>query len=57
MDYNRAININPEYAPSYFNRGVAKLLLYDDNGACVDLSKAGEMGMYKAYELIREYCN
>jgi hypothetical protein len=42
---------------AFFYRGVSKYLLGDKDGACWDLSKAGELGYSKAYLAIREYCN
>ena len=44
-------------ADAYNNRGVAKLGLKDLDGACLDWSKAGELGHSGAYDLIKQYCN
>ncbi len=57
QDFNKAIALNPNDADAYINRGIAKNYLGDKAGACLDWSKAGELGEYKAYELIRQYCN
>ena len=57
QDYTKAIELDPEYADAYNNRGIARLLLEDKDGGCLDLSKAGELGHFKAYDLIKEYCN
>ena len=51
------IEINPKSYSAYNNRAFSKLRLGDKNGACLDWSKAGELGYYDAYELINEYCN
>ena len=32
-------------------------LLNDKKGACLDYSKAGELGYEQAYDFIKEYCN
>jgi len=32
------------------------LELGDKNGACLDWSKAGELGYIEAYDAIKEYC-
>jgi tetratricopeptide (TPR) repeat protein len=56
-DYNKAIKIDPRDRKAYYNRGAAKLMLDLIDSGCLDLSKAGELGFEKAYEMIREYCN
>ncbi len=54
--YDKAIQLNPKEVQYYIMRGYAK---YESNktGACADWSKAGEMGDYSAYDLIKKYCN
>lgn len=44
-------------ALSYYYRGFAKYNLGNSNSACIDWSKAGELGYMEAYEAIKEYCN
>ena len=39
-DYSKAIDMNPQYAGTYCNRGVAKYALRDYDGAIRDFSKA-----------------
>jgi len=39
-DYNKAIQLNPDYAEAYTNRGRAKLFLKDYTGAIADYNKA-----------------
>lgn len=55
-DFNRALEINPEHGKAYYNRGLAhnKLELWE--AACYDWSLAGELGVMRAYEVIRYYC-
>ena len=51
--YSKAIELNPSFAESYFNRG---LLFYSEGKVregTRDLSRAGELGLYKAYSLIK----
>ncbi len=55
--YNKAIELNPNNAVAYYNRGLAKIHLGQKDNGCLDLSKAGELGHAKAYEVIKEYCN
>jgi hypothetical protein len=45
------------YAEAYLNRGSFKFTLKDKNGACLDWSKASELGDSDAYDLIKKYCN
>lgn len=56
-DYTRAIIINPNFSDAYCNRGQAKIRLNQKESGCLDLSKAGELGMTRAYELIKLLCN
>ena len=39
-DFNRAIGIDPKYAPAYNNRGAAKLIKGDLDGAIADFNRA-----------------
>ena len=39
-DYNRAIQINPQLAKAYYNRGLAKKAVGDMQGAIGDFSQA-----------------
>ena len=56
-DLTKAIEIDPNYADAYLNRGIAKLVLGQLDDGCLDLSKAGELGYPTAYESIRLFCN
>jgi len=56
-DCNKAIELNPNYAKTYYNRGNSKIRLGQKDDDCLDFSKAGELGLAKAYENIKEYCN
>ena len=42
-DYTKAIEINPNYAKAYYNRGLTKRNLKDFNGAISDYTKAIEI--------------
>lgn len=53
VDYNEAIERDPEFAEAYFNRGLARLSQGDVNRGIADLSKAGELGIYNAYSIIK----
>ena len=56
QDYNKAIELDPNLAEAYLNRGVAKILHGKIYSGCLDLSKAGELGNMEAYDLIKKYC-
>lgn len=51
--YTKAIEIDPDFAEAYFNRGLTYLNLNDKNAGNVDISKAGELGIYKAYNILK----
>ncbi|WP_322746360.1 tetratricopeptide repeat protein [Nostoc sp. LEGE 12450] len=44
-DYNKAIKINPNFAPAYTGRGVARYRLGDKQGAIADLEKAANLNL------------
>lgn len=55
-DFSKAIELNHKFSAAYYYRGILKLKMSDKNG-CLDLSKAGELGVERAYEVIRVMCN
>jgi tetratricopeptide (TPR) repeat protein len=55
QEYTEAIRLNKDYAEAYYNRGVAYLMMGEHVKGVADLSKAGELGLYKAYNLIKRY--
>jgi len=55
-DYSMAIRLEPKMAEAYFNRALTLLYLEEDELACKDLSKAGELGIVEAYNIIKRYC-
>uniref|UniRef100_UPI0040568A10 tetratricopeptide repeat protein n=1 Tax=Alistipes sp. TaxID=1872444 RepID=UPI0040568A10 len=54
-DYTQAIALNPQFAEAYFNRGLVQIFMKDTRKGCLDLSKAGELGIEQAYELLQHY--
>ena len=44
---------NPDFAEAYFNRGLSRLSLGDTDRGIADLSKAGELGIMNAYNIIK----
>ena len=55
-DYNKAIEVNPDYTNAYYNRGIVKYTLGNTDEACLDWHKASELGLTEAGELIKQYC-
>ena len=55
-DYNKAIEINPKYAPVYIHHGAVKALIGDMKGACSDWRKASELGDKNTAKWVRDQC-
>ena len=53
--YTRAVQIDPDFAEAYFNRGLTYLYTGENDKGLADLSKAGELGIYQAYNLITRF--
>ena len=54
-DYTTAIALDPRLAEAYYNRGLARIDSGKTAEGVSDLSKAGELGLYTAYSLIKKY--
>ena len=54
-DYTRAIELNPEFGEAYYNRGLVQIFMKDTRKGCLDLSKAGELGIENAYDALKHY--
>ncbi|MGM0566967.1 MAG: tetratricopeptide repeat protein [Bacteroidota bacterium] len=54
--YSMALNKNSKLAEAYYNRGLTLIYLQDNHRGCIDLSRAGEAGIEKAYKVIQKYC-
>ena len=52
-DFTRAINIDSSLAEAYYNRGLARIANGLKSDGIADLSKAGELGLYAAYSVIK----
>lgn len=57
QSYTMAIDHDKDFADAYYNRGLTLIYLQDSRRGCTDMSKAGELGVKSAYEVIRKYCN
>ena len=54
-DFSRAIELNPLFAEAFYNRGMTQIYMKDTRKGCLDLSKAGELGITSAYEILKRY--
>lgn len=52
-DYTKAIKLEPSLAEAYYNRGLLYLQEGNIQEATTSLSKAGELGLYKAYSVLK----
>ena len=53
--YTKAIEVDGEFAEAYFNRGLTYIYTDENEKGLSDLSKAGELGIYQAYNLISRF--
>ena len=53
--YTRAIQIDNDFSEAYFNRGLVYVYIGENEKGLADLSKAGELGIYQAYNLITRF--
>ena len=54
--YTKAIELYPYMGDAYFSRGLVLIYLKDREKGCIDLSRAGELGLPEAYSVIKKYC-
>lgn len=55
-NYSKALSLYPYMGDAYFNRGLVLIYLKDKEKGCIDLSRAGELGVQDAYSVIKKYC-
>ena len=55
--YDKAIRLYPWLGDAYFNRGLVLIYLKDKEKGCIDLSRAGELGVEGSYGVISRYCD
>ena len=53
--YTQAIQVDNDFAEAYFNRGLTYIYISEIDKGIADLSKAGELGIYQAYNLISRF--
>ena len=50
--YDDAIRVDPDFAEAFFNRGLTYIYIGKHQEGLQDLSRAGELGIYQAYNII-----
>nr|CRY95202.1 hypothetical protein [uncultured prokaryote] len=55
-NFTKAIQYYPYMGDAYYNRGLVLIFLKDKEKGCIDLSRAGELGVSDAYGVISKYC-
>jgi len=55
--YTKALERYAWIPEAYYNRGLAQIYLKEKEKGCMDLSKAGELGVQDAYRVIKKYCS
>lgn len=55
MDFDKAIDLDETIAEAWYNRGLVQVMLNRMDEAFRDLSRAGELGIYSAYNIIKRF--
>lgn len=53
-DYNRVLSCQPRFAEAWYNRGLLHLQMNEKKQGLSDLRKAGELGLYAAYSILKQ---
>ena len=56
LDYSKAISLDPGFWMAYYNRGVVREMLRDEEGACEDWRVAGGHGIPNALKYHTNIC-
>jgi tetratricopeptide (TPR) repeat protein len=56
-EYTYCLEKEENFAQAYYNRGLLHIYMENPEKGCVDLSKAGELGIQSAYQVIYKFCN
>ena len=56
-DYSAAIEADPRLSEAFYNRALCRIHAGNTADAIADLSRAGELGLYQAYSIIKKYTN
>ncbi len=55
-DYSWCTENEPDFGEAYYNMGLLKVFMNNPSAGCQDLSKAGELGIQSAYQIIYKFC-
>jgi len=55
--YGKAIENSAQFGEAFYNRGLTYIYIMQTDEGCRDLSKAGELGIKKAYVAIKKLCD
>ena len=55
--YNLVLINDNEFKEAYYNRGLTYIYLKENENGCMDMSKAGELGIESAYQVIGRFCD
>jgi tetratricopeptide (TPR) repeat protein len=55
-DLSKALECDSTLPEAYYNKGLMQIMLFDNALACINLSKAGELGVFESYEVMKKYC-
>jgi tetratricopeptide (TPR) repeat protein len=56
-NYNSIIKLDSTSAKAYYLRGTTEIILETNDKACLDFKKAGDLGYFDAYEMIKKFCD
>ena len=54
---SKSIELNANNGPAYYNRGIARQMLREEDGSCADWKKASELGVSAAKSFMNTDCN
>lgn len=53
-DYDKVLQLQPRLAEAWYNRGLLQLQLKNKEKGLADLRRAGELGLYAAYSILKQ---
>lgn len=56
-DLSKSLGSEPDFPEAFYNEGLVLIFMEQREKGCIDLSKAGELGMKEAYNVMKRYCN